>query len=51
MELLLRTTKNSYKNDILGASYSENLMLIATFARDSEIRIWEFEKGHFKSYI
>jgi len=47
----LRTTKNAYENDILGGAYSENLMMIATFARDSEIRFWEFERGYYKGSL
>jgi len=43
----LRTIKNISQSDISAASFSENLLCIATVSRDNCIRFWDFEKSTF----
>ncbi|CAD8131806.1 unnamed protein product [Paramecium pentaurelia] len=44
-EIILRNIKNAHPNEIYCGAFSENLMLIATSSKQSEIRLWDFEKG------
>ncbi|KRX08309.1 WD40-repeat-containing domain [Pseudocohnilembus persalinus] len=48
---LLRKIENTYQTDLTMGAYSDNLQLIATMGRDAEIRIWDVEKGTYKSKI